>query len=98
MKRSAILLLVAFLVLLPLYELVDIGEQWPHDGSLVLVLLSALFLVGLAVLCRGLAQVCVVSLQRVFFERCAAAAGVALAVTRRHSRPLLILLICLLRI
>ena len=74
----------ALVALLPLYELIDIGEQWPNDGNVVLVLLSTLFLVGLAFLCRGLSQVCRVSWRRVLRHqpegvqpRCAVALPVA---------------------
>jgi MFS superfamily sulfate permease-like transporter len=60
------LLLVALFVLLPLYEFADIGEQWPHDGDVVLVLLFTLFLVALSIICRGVACACVALLKRVW--------------------------------
>jgi hypothetical protein len=57
-KTYAVLLVVALFVLLPLYELADIGEHWPHDGDIVQIVLCVLFIVGLSVLCRGVACAC----------------------------------------
>jgi hypothetical protein len=53
-------------VLLPLYEFVDIGEHWPNDGNVVLVILSALYIIGVSVLCRGWARICAQAVQRVW--------------------------------
>ena len=66
LRTIGALLVVALFVLLPLYELADIGEQWPHDGDVVLVLLFVLFLVALSIICRGVACVCVALLKRVW--------------------------------
>ena len=60
------LFVVALFFLLPLYELADIGEQWPHDGDVVLVLLFVLFVVALSIICRGVACACVALLRRVW--------------------------------
>ena len=54
-KTVAVLLIVALFVLLPLYELADVGEHWPHDGDVVQVVLFGLFIAGLSILCRGVA-------------------------------------------
>lgn len=97
-KRGAVLLLIALLVLLPLYELVDIGEQWPHDGSVVLVLLSGLFLIGIAMLCRRLAHACLACLQRVPLPRPDRTFTIPAYFAFRSLQALLILIICLLRI
>ncbi len=66
LKTIGALLVVALFFLLPLYELADIGEQWPHDGDVVLVLLFVLFLVALSIICRGVACACVALLKRVW--------------------------------
>jgi hypothetical protein len=58
LKSLALILLVALLVLLPLYEFIDIGEQWPFDGEVVGALLTALLIVASLVVLRQLARVC----------------------------------------
>ena len=63
-KTISALLVVALFVLLPLYEFADIGEQWPHDGDVVLILLFVLFVVALSIICRGIACACGVLLRR----------------------------------
>src|SRR5882672_5843200 len=65
-KSPAVLLMVASLLLLPLYELADIGERWPHDGDIVLILFSILFLAAVLIICRGIARVCLQILKRVW--------------------------------
>jgi hypothetical protein len=57
-KTIGVLLFVALFVLLPLYEFADIGEHWPHDGDVVQVVLFGLFILGLSILCRGVACAC----------------------------------------
>jgi hypothetical protein len=61
LKTIAVLLTSALFVVLPLYEVADIGEHWPHDGDVVQ---SVLFSAGLSVLCRGVACACLASLKR----------------------------------
>ena len=39
-------------LLLPLYELIDIGEQWPFDGDVVSVILCCLLIVAALLACR----------------------------------------------
>ena len=43
---------VGLFLLLPLYEFIDIGEQWPFDGQLVSVMLCCLFIVAALLACR----------------------------------------------
>jgi hypothetical protein len=57
-KTIGVLLFVALFVLLPLYEFADIDEHWPHDGDVVQVVLFGLFILGLSILCRGVACAC----------------------------------------
>jgi hypothetical protein len=63
-RTIAVLLIVALFVFLPLYELVDIGEQWPHDGDVVQIVLCLVFILGVSVLCRGVACACLASRKR----------------------------------
>ena len=65
LKRLGILLLVVMFFLLPLYELADIGEHWPHDGDVVLVLFCLLFVAAISLICRGIACACLASLKRI---------------------------------
>lgn len=65
LKRSGILLLVVMFFLLPLYELADVGEHWPHDGDVVLVLFCLLFIAAISLICRGIACACLASVRRV---------------------------------
>jgi len=51
-KRVGAFLVILTFVVLPLYELADIGEHWPHDGDYVSMILSVLFLVGLTLMLR----------------------------------------------
>jgi hypothetical protein len=67
-KTIAVLLIVALFVLLPLYELADIGEHWPHDGDVVQVVLFGLFILGVSILCRGVACACL-ALKRSWIPR-----------------------------
>ena len=64
LKTIGALLLIALFVVLPLYEFADIGEQWPHDGDVVLILLFVLFVAALLIILRGIACACL-ALRRV---------------------------------
>ena len=64
LKTNGALLVVALFFVLPLYELADIGEQWPHDGDVVLILLFVLFVVAVSIIFRGIACACVALLRR----------------------------------
>jgi hypothetical protein len=52
LSKLGIVVFVLLLVLLPLYELADIGEQWPFDGEIVSVVFSLQFIVAALVACR----------------------------------------------
>jgi hypothetical protein len=55
MKRfetAGVFLCVSLFVVLPLYELADVGEHWPHDGTYVSVMLTALLFIGLTLILR----------------------------------------------
>jgi len=67
-KTVTVLLVVALFILLPLYELADVGEHWPHDGDIVQVVLFALFIAGLSILFRGVACACL-SLRRSWISK-----------------------------
>ena len=97
LARITVILAVALFVLLPLHELIDIGEQWTYDGHLASVLLSIIFHAGLAVICRGLAQACLVSLRRVLRPPSGATAAFK-PVAYYPERSCLLLILCLLRI
>jgi hypothetical protein len=51
-KRAGAFVVILTFVVLPLYELADIGEHWPHDGDYVSMILAVLFLVGLTLMLR----------------------------------------------
>jgi hypothetical protein len=51
-KRAGAFVVILTFVVLPLYELADIGEHWPHDGDYVSMILTVLFLVGLTLMLR----------------------------------------------
>jgi hypothetical protein len=97
-KTLSAMLLVMLFVLLPLYELADIGEQLPHDGDVVLILLFVLFIVAVSIICRGIACVCVALCRRAWrrFMRPPAVAVVSILV-RRLDFPLF-LIFCDLRV
>jgi len=97
-KTILVLLVVALLVVLPLYELADIGEHWPHDGNVVQIVLCVLFIAGLSVLCRGVACACLASLQRAWAPAPSpAGARIALTIVPR-DRSSLFLIFCDLRV
>jgi hypothetical protein len=52
LRTGATLLAIALFVVLPLYEFVDYGEHWHHDGDYVSLVLGFLFVGGLALICR----------------------------------------------
>ncbi len=64
-RTIALVVFIAALVLLPLYEFADIGEQWPNDAELVTVVFTGLFIVAALVACRGWAHVCLGSRPRI---------------------------------
>lgn len=97
LARITVVLAVALFVLLPLHELVDIGEQWPYDGHVVLVLLATIGLAGLTVICRGLAHACLVSLRKVLQPPSGATVAFR-PFAPCEVRSLLFLILCLLRI
>ena len=66
LKATGALLLVALFFVLPLYEVADIGEQWPHDGDVVLILLFLLFVAALTIILRGVACACLAILRRIW--------------------------------
>ena len=97
-KTIVVLLVVALFVVLPLYELADIGEHWPHDGDVVQIVLCVLFIVGLSVLCRGVACACLASLRRAWVPAPSPAGGrVGLTIAPR-DRSSLFLIFCDLRV
>lgn len=96
-RRIAAIVAVAMFVLLPLHELVDIGEQWPYDGHVVVLLLSVIFIAGLALLCRALPHAWLAS-ARARRQRQPASVPPVHPCTFRPGFALLFLLLCLLRI
>jgi hypothetical protein len=97
LKTFAILLFVALFVLLPLYEFADMGEHWPHDGDIVQVVLFGLFILGLSILCRGVACACL-SLKRSWISKPPATRiGVRTLIATR-DRSWLFLIFCDLRV
>jgi len=97
-KTFAVLLVVALFVLLPLYELADIGEQWPHDGDIVQIVLCVLFIVGLSVLCRRVARACLASLKRAWIPAPSAVCARVARTIAPHDRSSLFLIFCDLRV
>jgi hypothetical protein len=55
--RALIVFLLALIVVLPLYELVDYGERWTHDADVAVPLLLMLCLAGFAYICRAIVAV-----------------------------------------
>ena len=53
-KIGAALIFILMLVVLPLYELADYGEHWPHDGEYATMMLAVFFVIGLAWICQTL--------------------------------------------
>jgi len=97
LARIAVILAIALFVLLPLHELVDIGEQWPYDGHVVLVLLATIGLAGVTGICRRLAHACLVLLRKVL-QPPSGTAVVFRPFASCQGRSLLFLILCLLRI
>jgi hypothetical protein len=96
-KTVAVLLVVSLFILLPLYELADIGEQWPHDGDVVQVVLFGLFIAGLSILCRGVACACL-SLKRSWISKPLATGVDFRTLGAPHDRSSLFLIFCDLRV
>jgi hypothetical protein len=57
LETAGVCLFVSLFVVLPLYELADVGEHWPHDGTYVSAMLIALFFIGLTLILRKLAAI-----------------------------------------
>lgn len=96
-KTVAVLLIVSLFILLPLYELADIGEQWPHDGDIVQVVLFGLFIASLSILCRGVA--CArLSLKRSWISKPPATRADLRPLVAPHDRSSLFLIFCDLRV
>lgn len=51
-RRFGLIAFIALLVILPLHEVVDPGEQWPFDDEVVSVLFSALFIAAALLTCH----------------------------------------------
>ena len=96
-KTVAVLLIVALFILLPLYELADIGEHWPHDGDIVQVVLFGLFIAGLSILCRGVACACL-SLKRSWISKPPATRVDLRTLVAPQDRSSLFLIFCDLRV
>jgi hypothetical protein len=97
LKTFAILLFVALFVLLPLYEFADIGEHWPHDGDIVQVVLFGLFILGLSILCRGVACACL-SLKRSWISKPPSTRVDVRTLVAPRDRSSLFLIFCDLRV
>ena len=97
-RTILVLLVVALLIVLPLYELADIGEQWPHDGDVVAIVLSVLFIFGLSVLCRGVACACLASLRRAWISAPWPVRAGLVRTTAPRDRSSLFLIFCDLRV
>jgi hypothetical protein len=52
-RRLGLIAFIALLVILPLHEVVDPGEQWPFDDEVVSVLFSALFIAAALLTCHA---------------------------------------------
>ena len=96
-KTIAVLFVVALFVLLPLYEFADIGEHWPHDGDVVQVVLFGLFILGLSILCRGVACACFLLKRSMISKPHATRTDVRPLVAPRDRAPLF-LIFCDLRV
>ncbi|HEY3159088.1 MAG TPA: hypothetical protein VGJ78_09040 [Vicinamibacterales bacterium] len=97
-KTIVVLLVVALFVVLPLYELADIGEHWPHDGDVVQIVLCLLFIVGLSVLCRGVACACLASLKRAWVPAPSPVCACLARTMAPRDRSSLFLIFCDLRV
>ena len=97
-RTIAILLIVGLFIVLPLYELADIGEHWPHDGDIVQIVLCILFIVGLSILCRGVACACLASLKRSWIPQPPVARGERPRLASPRNGSALFLIFCDLRV
>lgn len=62
-RRFALIGFIALLVVLPLYEVIDPGEQLPFDGEVVAVIFSGMFITAASLTCRAWGGGLVVLLQ-----------------------------------
>jgi len=97
-RTILVFLVVALFIVLPLYELADIGEQWPHDGDVVQIVLCVLFIFGLSVLCRGVACACLASLRRAWIPAPSPVHAGLVRTTVPRDRSSLFLIFCDLRV
>jgi hypothetical protein len=51
-QTACAFLFVSIFIVLPLYELADVGEHWHHDGNYVAVMFTVLFFIGLTLILR----------------------------------------------
>ena len=65
--KVGVWILVAVVVLLPLYELSDYTEVWPDDGNVILPLVGAL-LAGMALVSGAFFKEAISSLVRLYFN------------------------------
>jgi hypothetical protein len=52
-RRFALIGFIALLVVLPLHEVIDPGEQLPFDDEVVAVIFSAMFITAVSLTCRA---------------------------------------------
>jgi len=97
-KTILVLFVVALFVVLPLYEVADIGEHWPHDGDVVQIVLCLLFIVSLSVLWRGVAGACLASLKRAWVPAPSPVRACLARTTAPRDRSPLFLIFCDLRV
>jgi hypothetical protein len=62
-RRFALIGFIALLVVLPLHEIADPGEQLPFDDEVVAVVFAALFIAAASLTCRSLGRELFVLLQ-----------------------------------
>lgn len=62
-RRFALIGFIALLVVLPLHEIADPGEQLPFDDEVVAVVFAALFITAVSLTCRSLGRELFVLLQ-----------------------------------
>jgi hypothetical protein len=97
-KTIIVLIIIALFIVLPLYEVADIGEQWPHDSDIVQIVLCLLFIAGLSILCRGVACVCLASLKRSWILKPPVPRGGRVRCAAPRDGSVLFLIFCDLRV
>lgn len=97
-KTVVVLIIIALFIVLPLYEVADIGEQWPHDGDVVQIFLCVLLIVGLSILWRGVAGACLASLKRSCLPKPPAPRGEQICPAASRASSVLFLIFCDLRV